>query len=51
MPSGSRLSAKGLDADHLEDVGSGFEGFDQSAAAGEKMNPGLAATEVERFRV
>ncbi len=50
-PSGGCLSAKGLDAGHLEDVGSGFEGFGRSAVAGEKGNPGLAATEVERLRI
>ena len=51
MPSGGHLSAKGLDAGHLGEVGPGFEGFDRSVAVGERVNPGLAATEVERLRL
>jgi hypothetical protein len=42
-PSGSRLSAKGLDAGHLDEVGLGFEGHGQSAAvAGGQRIPGSA---------
>ncbi len=50
-PSGGRLSAEGLDAGHLGEVGPGFEGFDRSVAVGERVNLGLVATEVERLRL
>ena len=50
-PSGGHLSAEGLDAGHLGEVGPGFEGFDRSAAVGEWVNLGLVATEVERLRL
>ncbi len=42
---------QGLDAGHLGETGPGFEGFDRSVAVGEKVNPDLAATEVERLRL
>jgi hypothetical protein len=51
VPSGGGLPAKGLEARHLEDVGSGCEGFDRSVAVGERVNLGLVATEVEWLRL
>ena len=51
MPSGGCLPAKSLEARHLEDVGSGCEGFGWSVVADDRGNLVLAVAEVKGLRI